>query len=96
MRNAEDIHDALQALPAPERKPEQARPEEARPLPAMTRPGGSLPDQILSQLSPTPLAEDIVIRNCGAQPMQVLAALAELDLTGKIERQPGGMVALAT
>ena len=55
-----------------------------------------LPDHILSLLSPTPLSEDIVIRNSGATATHVLAALAELDVCGKIDRQPGGMVALAT
>ena len=93
IRNADDIHAALQPPTAHAAPPMATEPE--LPQPSAPTVGG-LPEQILSLLSPTPLPEDIVIRNSGAQATQVMAILAELDINGKIERQPGGMVALAT
>jgi len=46
-------------------------------------------------LSPVPISEDELIRKIDAPPTQVMAMLAELDMTGQIERQPGGLVSKA-
>ncbi|MCP5088293.1 MAG: DNA-protecting protein DprA [Rhodobacteraceae bacterium] len=57
------------------------------------------PDQIdqtiLSLLSPTAIAEDMLIRDSGLPAKHVSQHLISLELEGKIERQPGGMLALA-
>ena len=45
-------------------------------------------------LGPTPLAVDELIRECDAAPSDVQAALLELELAGRIDRQPGNRVAL--
>lgn len=92
VRDAADVHAALEPPFAQQDLP-LAHPEP--PTPAPPRPTSTLPDHLLSLLSPTPLPEDLVIRNAGGDATRVMAALAELDLSGKIERHPGGMVALA-
>lgn len=92
VRNAEDVQAALDTPLAKMQPPAQPKEELRLETPPAT---STLPDQILTLLSPTPTPEDQVIRNCNAAPTQVLAVLAELDVCGKIDRQPGGMVALA-
>lgn len=51
-------------------------------------------DGVVALLSPTPVSRDEVIRACGRPAAQVLAALAELELAGRIEFSAGGAVAL--
>ncbi|KQI69360.1 DNA processing protein DprA [Loktanella sp. 3ANDIMAR09] len=51
-----------------------------------------LHEQILSRLGPSPMAEDQLIRDLSAKPMQVAPALVDLELDGKIMRQPGGLL----
>lgn len=50
--------------------------------------------EILAILGPTPVRLDDVIRETGLPAALILAALLELELAGKTERQPGQMVAL--
>ena len=90
IRDAGDVH---AALAPPVTQPDL--PLDTSPQPVPPQNTSSLPDQLLSLLSPTPLPEDFVIRNAGGDATRVMAALAELDLSGKIERHPGGLVALA-
>ena len=105
IRNGEDVHDALQGqITPPVRAPElpfppQEAPKAAIADPAPARPGagtpqagGDLPARILALLGTTPIAEDIIIRETAASPPEVMAVLAEMDLRGQIDRQPGGMV----
>lgn len=99
VRSGEDVHDALTlprqrtlALADPAAAPAPAPAEGDAPA----EPPAPLPEHILTLLSPAPLSEDDVIRTAGAPPMQVIAALAELDMAGRIDRQPGGMVARVT
>jgi DNA processing protein len=49
---------------------------------------------ILESLSPSPVAVDELIRHCQLPPSLVLTVLLELELAGRIERQPGHKVAL--
>ncbi|MCB5200124.1 DNA-processing protein DprA [Loktanella sp. TSTF-M6] len=51
-----------------------------------------LHEQILARLGPSPMAEDQLIRDLSAKPMQVAPALVDLELDGKIMRQPGGLL----
>jgi|SRR5579883_135310 len=50
--------------------------------------------QILENLSPAPLPVDELVRQCQLSPPVVLAVLLELELAGRLERQPGNLVAL--
>ena len=49
--------------------------------------------QILARLGPSPLAEDQLIRDIAAAPEQLGSALVDLELEGRIARQPGGLLA---
>jgi DNA processing protein len=49
---------------------------------------------ILDCLSPTPVAVDEIVRQCNVTAAVVQLVLLELELAGRIERQPGNRVAL--
>jgi DNA processing protein len=51
-------------------------------------------ERILSLLSPTAINVDDLIRESGLSAAVVLGILLELDLAGRIVRQPGNQVAL--
>jgi DNA processing protein len=53
-------------------------------------------ERLLDTLGPSPLRLDDVIRDIGMPVSAILAALLELELAGKAQRQPGGMVCLIT
>lgn len=55
----------------------------------------ALSDQILELLGPQPIEIDEIARQCGTSPAELSLAILELDLAGRIEVQPGGMIALA-
>ncbi len=48
-----------------------------------------------SLLGGAPIDADILARDLGVPPAALAVALVELDLAGKIERRPGGLIALA-
>jgi DNA processing protein len=50
--------------------------------------------EVLGLLSPSPLAVDELLRQSQLSPALVLTVLLELELAGRIERQPGNQVAL--
>ena len=50
--------------------------------------------RVLELLSPSPLPVDELVRECQMSPAIVLTVLLELELAGRIERQPGNKVAL--
>lgn len=52
-----------------------------------------LAEQIVEYLGPTPVEIDEVARQCGATPGELSLAILELDLAGRIEILPGGMIA---
>ncbi len=56
---------------------------------------GDVTAQVLALLGPTPVTEDMLIRQTGLPPERVLSTLVDLELGQKIERSQGGMVALA-
>ncbi|SIS85576.1 DNA-processing protein DprA [Phaeovulum vinaykumarii] len=68
-----------------------APPNAAPPCPAGadTAPG----PRILAHLGAAPVAEDQLARDLGLAPEALSVALLELELDGRIERQPGGLVA---
>ena len=96
VRNADDI---LEALPPVETaKPTQhsfdlsdaPAPRQKRTL----RETANLHSQILRRLGPSPIAEDQLIRDLGSPAAAVSPVLTDLELDGRIQRQPGGMLAL--
>lgn len=89
--SADDIHQALQNQ---RQKPEPVEKEPELPL-APPQALAGLDTALMGLLSPSPVAEDDLIRQISAPPPDVLEALQELDIKGKISRHPGRMVALA-
>lgn len=62
-------------------------------------PGEGEPDndtrtRIISLLGPTPVSIDELIRLSGSPPAIVRITLLELDIAGRLDRQPGGQIAL--
>jgi DNA processing protein len=57
---------------------------------------GEARERLLQTLGPTPLRLDDVIRDLNLPVPAILAALLELELAGKAQRQPGGYVCLLT
>lgn len=94
VRSGADIHEALQRIdPSISLVSEPELPfseQSATPQPS------DIDTQVLTLLGTAPVSEDIVLREIDAPAARVMAALAELDLTGLIERQPGGLVARAS
>ncbi len=56
---------------------------------------GDVRTRILAHLSPSPVPVDELVRQCQMAPATVLTVLLELELAGRLERQPGNQVALA-
>ena len=50
---------------------------------------------ILNRLGPSPLAEDQLMRDLNVTPAQLAPELLALELDGRINRQPGGLLARA-
>jgi DNA processing protein len=53
----------------------------------------TLHKQILDRLSAAPLAEDQLIRDLKKPAAHVAPAITELELSGRLERHPGGLLA---
>ncbi|NDW00297.1 DNA-processing protein DprA [Salipiger sp. PrR002] len=95
VRRAEDVLEAL-AVPcaAPHPAPNGALPT-IPPAPperysrAETR---ALHQRILDRLGPVPVPEDQVIRDLGGAVGQIAPALTDLELEGRLERRPGGLL----
>ncbi|MFQ6549155.1 DNA-processing protein DprA [Aestuariibius sp. 2305UL40-4] len=77
--------------------PEQPLAEQL-PLPDPTPPKRTLREtaaihsQILARLGPSPVAEDQLIRDLSGPAQEVTPALVDLELDGKIQRHPGGLL----
>lgn len=93
VRGANDVIEALGAAmadPAPELPLEMpVRPQRT------LRETAALHDQILHRLGPSPVAEDQLIRDLGADSNTVAPIIVTLELDGKITRQSGGLIALS-
>ncbi len=66
----------------------QATPPDRRSL----RETADLHSVILNRLGPSPLAEDQLIRDVGAPAKSVAPVLVDLEIEGRIRRQPGGLL----
>jgi len=49
---------------------------------------------VIERLGPSPVPVDELLRQCGAAPAAMATVLLELELAGRLERQPGNQVAL--
>lgn len=87
VRGPDDVMAALGPVTAA-RRPRRA---EAAPAPAAVSPAG-LDARILARLGPSPLAEDLLIRDLDLPPAAVAAGLLSLELEGRVLRQPGGLL----
>ncbi|NNU79721.1 DNA-protecting protein DprA [Halovulum dunhuangense] len=88
VRSARDVAEALGAAGT---EAPAAAPEDRARGPKGTLPGGIAP-ALLNLLGPAPISEDALIRQIAAPPAEILAALAELELTGALTRHAGGLV----
>lgn len=67
-------------------------PPAKRPAQRSLREVAALHRQILSRLGPSPLAEDQLIRDLKVPPARIAPALVDLEMEGRIARQPGGLL----
>lgn len=108
IRGPEDVLEALKPL-APRLPRSRARSETRlqgvasteppRPRaspPANTRSGQTdLRNRILSLLGPAPIAEDQLLRDLSLPAQAVAGQLLDLEMEGRVQRQPGGLLALS-
>ena len=92
VRSADDILQALAPI-APQMPLDLPKPEPT-PQKRSLRETADLHTQILSRLGPSPIAEDQVLRDLKLNPKQGGPAIVDLELDGRIQRQPGGMISL--
>ncbi|OUD08892.1 DNA protecting protein DprA [Marivivens niveibacter] len=92
VRSADDILQALE--PITPQMPLDLPPQKPAPQKRSLRETADLHTQILSQLGPSPIAEDQVLRDLKLNPKQAGPAIVDLELDGRIQRQPGGMISL--
>ncbi|OWV48321.1 DNA-processing protein DprA [Mameliella alba] len=87
-----DLQDSSQGAERVVRAP--SRPQRAQDRHPALRKAAALHQQILDRLGPSPLAEDQLIRDLGAPAGKVSPVLTDLELDGRIRRQPGGLLSL--
>ncbi len=68
--------------------------EEPPDFSATPQPDDGDRSRVVETLGATPTGIDEIIRHTGLHPAQVFMVLLELDLAGRLERHPGGMVSL--
>ena len=90
IRSAEDV---IEALPKQDAQPilEPSIPE-LHTISSVK--GAPLHQEILARLGPSPMAEDQLIRDIAATASEIGPALIDLELDGRIQRQPGGLLSL--
>ncbi|WP_170761747.1 DNA-processing protein DprA [Ruegeria lacuscaerulensis] len=90
VRSAEDVIEALPQMQAEMIEVSQSPSPAAKPAPSSE----SLHGEILARLGPSPIAEDQLIRDIRATAGEIGPALVDLELEGRIQRQPGGLLSL--
>lgn len=88
VRSAEDV---LEAIAAPQPKVPQPTAIPEQPV----HPHMAAHAQILGLLGAAPLAEDQLIRDLGLTANEILPALTDLEMDGKVTRGNGGLLSLA-
>jgi DNA processing protein len=87
IRNASDVIEAITPVTPDATELDLAPPPPPRPL----RETAKLHDEILARLGPTPIAEDQLLRDVASPTAKVAPVLVDLELDGRITRQPGGL-----
>lgn len=93
--SAADVIEALPSDTPRETQAEMLLETTPEPPARSLRDTAALHNQILQRLGPSPLAEDQLIRDLGAPARSVAPVLVDLELDGRITRQPGGLLCLA-
>lgn len=93
IRGIDDILDTIG--PAEPIRPEQVEIPLEQPERRSLQETAALHQVILNRLGPSPIAEDQLIRDLHGQARDVTPVLVDLEIDGKILRQPGGLVSLA-
>ncbi|MGD9294180.1 MAG: DNA-processing protein DprA, partial [Roseobacter sp.] len=98
VRSAQDVIEALAPLhgdapelPFAKDQPGPVEPANKKRKKALSE-VAALHRQILSRLSPAPVAEDQLIRDLAVPASEAAPALLDLELDGRIRRQSGGMI----
>jgi DNA processing protein len=92
VRNVDDVIEVLTPMmKAPDEAPREL-PLEAPTAPRSLAEVARLHQSILDRLGPSPIGEDQLIRDLGATSKIVSPALTDLELDGRINRQPGGLI----
>ena len=89
VRSAKDVIEALNQPPEAAEKPVAPPPETAPKASTDTR---ALHQQILDRLGPSPIPEDLLIRDIGRAPGVVSSEIAALEIDGRIKRDAGGLL----
>lgn len=98
VRSAQDVIETLAPLhlDAPELPFSKDQPEPVEPANTKRKKAlsevAALHRQILSRLSPAPVAEDQLIRDLAVSASEAAPALLDLELDGRIKRQSGGLI----
>lgn len=92
VRSAEDVIEALTPLVQPVPNPQQGQQAPTENTARSLAEVAQLHQQILDRLGPSPVGEDQLIRDLGAPSRAVSPALTDLELEGRISRQPGGLI----
>lgn len=97
IESAEDVIAVLNGAARPSlREPDSFGYEPERPdATALEAEADSAREAVLSLLSPSPVSKDDLVRLSGAPARAVAAVLIELELAGRCEIEPGGMVRLS-
>ncbi|MCR8547647.1 DNA-processing protein DprA [Salipiger sp. P9] len=102
IRHSEDVTELLGPLPRTAAVQAELPLDAPPPLPPAAPETRSLRDtaalhrEILARLGPAPLAEDQLIRDLAEPSDSVAPALTDLELEGRILRQPGGLLCRVT
>ncbi|WP_294929198.1 DNA-processing protein DprA [uncultured Paracoccus sp.] len=90
-----DSGDVLRALELPEGMAQaEPAPEPAPPPRPPAGIGGDLLTRVVGRLGPSPTDENLLIRDLGLSPATLAPVILELELSGRVQRMPGGMLAL--
>ncbi len=89
------VEDVLAVLGEALTEPDAIAPKETPDLQTGSEQATTLHDQILSRLSPNPVAEDQLIRDLRLAAKTVTPELVTLELDGRIVRHAGGLVSLS-
>ncbi len=94
IEDADDVLDVLRGAQRPRlSEPSGFDYEDERPDPAqLESEADAVRERVAALLSPSPVSKDELVRFTGASARAVTAALVELELAGRCEIAPGGMV----